>query len=116
VLSPCADAFVGDCAYAAGHRGLTTAEIANAYLVPETTMAQRISRAKQRIKTSGVRFRMPSDRERADRLGAVLHVLYLTFNEATRAALAHTCSAPIYRMKRFGSPVSFTSSFRTMAR
>ena len=61
--------------------GLTTAEIANAFLVPEATMAQRISRAKQRIKTSGVPFRMPSDGERAERLSAVLHVLYLIFNE-----------------------------------
>ena len=48
--------------------GLTTAEIANAFLVPEATMAQRISRAKQRIKTSGVPFRMPTDGERAERL------------------------------------------------
>ncbi len=61
--------------------GLTTAEIANAFLVPEATMAQRISRAKQLIKKSGVRFRMPTDSERAERLGAVLHVLYLIFNE-----------------------------------
>ncbi len=61
--------------------GLTTAEIANAFLVPESTMAQRISRAKQSIKTSGVPFRMPTDRERSERLGAVLHVLYLIFNE-----------------------------------
>ena len=61
--------------------GLTTAEIANAFLVPEATMAQRISRAKQRIKTSGVPFRMPTDEERDERLDAVLHVLYLIFNE-----------------------------------
>ena len=61
--------------------GLTTGEIARAFLVPEATMAQRISRAKARIKTSGVPFRMPGDRERADRVGAVLHVLYLIFNE-----------------------------------
>ena len=61
--------------------GLTTAEIANAFLVPEATMAQRISRAKQKIKTSGVPFSLPTDRERAERLGAVLHVLYLIFNE-----------------------------------
>lgn len=61
--------------------GLTTAEIANAYLVPEATMAQRISRAKQRIRSSGVPFRMPGDSERAERLDAVLHVLYLIFNE-----------------------------------
>ncbi|MEU8382147.1 sigma-70 family RNA polymerase sigma factor [Streptosporangium sp. NPDC048865] len=61
--------------------GLTTAEIARAFLVPETTMAQRISRAKQRIRTSGVPFRMPAPPERARRLGSVLHVLYLIFNE-----------------------------------
>jgi RNA polymerase sigma factor (sigma-70 family) len=61
--------------------GLTTAEIAKAFMVPEATMAQRISRAKQRIKASGVPFRMPAPRERARRLGSVLHVLYLIFNE-----------------------------------
>ena len=59
--------------------GLTTAEIARAFLVPESTMTRRISRAKQRIKESGVPFRMPTDR--AERLDAVLHVLYLIFNE-----------------------------------
>jgi len=76
--------------------GLTTAEIAGAFLVPEATMAQRISRAKQRIRSSGVPFRLPTIRqahgcpghgrgaasdERTERLGAVLHVLYLIFNE-----------------------------------
>lgn len=61
--------------------GLTTAEIARAFMVPESTMAQRISRAKQRIKASGLPFRMPSAQERARRLGSVLHVLYLVFNE-----------------------------------
>ncbi|MFL5560628.1 MAG: RNA polymerase sigma factor [Gemmatimonadaceae bacterium] len=61
--------------------GLTTAEIASAFLVPEATMAQRISRAKQTIKTSGIPFRMPDDAERGARLRAVLHVLYLIFNE-----------------------------------
>lgn len=61
--------------------GLTTAEIASAFLVPEATMAQRISRAKQRIKTSGIPFRMPTADEREARLDAVLHVLYLIFNE-----------------------------------
>ena len=72
--------------------GLTTAEIANAFLVPEATMAQRISRAKQSIKTSGVPFRLPSPQERAERLPAVLHVLYLIFNEgyasSSRSAIA----------------------------
>jgi RNA polymerase sigma factor (sigma-70 family) len=61
--------------------GLTTAEIANAFLVPEATMAQRISRAKQSIETSAVPFRMPTGSEWAGRLRSVLHVLYLIFNE-----------------------------------
>jgi RNA polymerase sigma factor (sigma-70 family) len=61
--------------------GLTTAEIASAFLVPESTMAQRISRAKQSIRSSGVPFHMPSDEERGQRLASVLHVLYLIFNE-----------------------------------
>jgi RNA polymerase sigma factor (sigma-70 family) len=61
--------------------GLTTAEIANAFLVPEATMAQRISRAKQSIKSSGVPFRLPTDEERVQRLRAVLHILYLIFSE-----------------------------------
>jgi RNA polymerase sigma factor (sigma-70 family) len=61
--------------------GLTTAEIAHAFLVPEATMAQRISRAKQSIKNSGIRFQLPTKEERTQRLRAVLHVLYLIFNE-----------------------------------
>jgi RNA polymerase sigma factor (sigma-70 family) len=61
--------------------GLTTAEIARAFLVPEATMGRRISRAKQTIKTSGVPFGVPPGSERTERLGAVLHVLYLIFNE-----------------------------------
>src|SRR6516165_11332831 len=61
--------------------GLTTAEIANAFLVPEATMAQRITRAKQSIKESGIPFQLPTAEDRAQRLRAVLHVLYLIFNE-----------------------------------
>ncbi len=61
--------------------GLTTAEIAHAFLVPEATMAQRISRAKQNIQNSGIPFQLPTTEERAQRLRAVLHVLYLIFNE-----------------------------------
>jgi RNA polymerase sigma factor (sigma-70 family) len=61
--------------------GLATAEIARAFLVPEATMTRRISRAKQRIKDSGIPFDMPAAVERTERLGAVLHVLYLIFNE-----------------------------------
>ena len=70
--------------------GLTTVEIANAFLVPEATMAQRISRAKQSIKASGVPFRMPTDRERSERLSAVLHVLYLIFNEGYASSAGPT--------------------------
>jgi len=61
--------------------GLTTAEIARAFLVPEPTMAQRISRAKQRIRSAGATFDPPPADERAERLNVVLHVLYLMFNE-----------------------------------
>lgn len=61
--------------------GLTTGEIAHAFMVPEATMAQRISRAKQSIKTSGVPFSLPTQQEQAQRLRSVLHVLYLIFNE-----------------------------------
>jgi RNA polymerase sigma factor (sigma-70 family) len=66
--------------------GLTTAEIANAFLVPEATMAQRISRAKQSITTSAVPFGMPTGGEWAGRLRSVLHVLYLIFNEGYLAS------------------------------
>jgi len=61
--------------------GLTTAEIARAFMVPEATMAQRISRAKERIKAAGMRFELPPETERPDRLRVVMQVLYLVFNE-----------------------------------
>lgn len=61
--------------------GLSTAQIAAAFLVPEATMAQRISRAKQTIKTTGTPLAMPTAADRPARLSAVLHVLYLIFNE-----------------------------------
>ena len=70
--------------------GLTTAEIGNAFLVPEATMAQRISRAKQTIKASGVPFSLPTPRERAQRLHAALHVLYLIFNEGYTSSIGPT--------------------------
>ncbi|MFE8912698.1 RNA polymerase sigma factor [Streptomyces globisporus] len=63
--------------------GLTTAEIARAHLVPEATMAQRISRAKRAVR--GTRFRQPDARDRDQRLAAVLQVLYLIFNEGYTA-------------------------------
>jgi RNA polymerase sigma factor (sigma-70 family) len=66
--------------------GLDTGEIARAFLVPEATMGQRISRAKQTIKAGGGEFSLPSEQARAERLGAVLHVLYLIFNEGYTAS------------------------------
>ncbi|MDX3100412.1 RNA polymerase sigma factor [Nonomuraea angiospora] len=69
--------------------GLTTAEIARAFLVPEATMAARISRAKQRIKAAGSSFSLPEGPEREERLRVVLHVLYLIFNEGYTASSGH---------------------------
>ncbi len=74
--------------------GLTTAQIAAAFLVPEATMAQRISRAKQTIKASGARFAMPEPTERGTRLDIVLHVLYLIFNEGYAATAGPDLTAP----------------------
>jgi predicted RNA polymerase sigma factor len=61
--------------------GLTSAQIAAAFLVPEATIAKRIGRAKQRIRAAGARFELPAEPERTERLRVVLHVLYLVFNE-----------------------------------
>jgi len=61
--------------------GLTTAQIAAAFLAPEATIAKRIARAKQHIRGAGARFELPAQPERTERLGVVLHVLYLIFNE-----------------------------------
>jgi RNA polymerase sigma factor (sigma-70 family) len=66
--------------------GLTTGEIASAFLVPEATMAQRISRAKQSIKAAGAEFAMVPQPERSERIAVVLHVLYLIFNEGYTAS------------------------------
>ncbi|WET83230.1 sigma factor-like helix-turn-helix DNA-binding protein [Amycolatopsis sp. QT-25] len=66
--------------------GLTTAETARAFFVPEKTVSQRINRAKKRISASGTQFRMPPPEEQAERLTAVLQVLYLIFNEGYTAS------------------------------
>jgi RNA polymerase sigma factor (sigma-70 family) len=74
--------------------GLTTAQIASAFLVPEATMGQRISRAKQRIKAAGAKFTMPAEPELTARLRVVLHVLYLIFNEGYSAAAGPDLQRP----------------------
>ena len=88
--------------------GLTTAEIARALLVPEATVAQRISRAKQSIKASGAVFRLPPAHELADRVTAVLHVLYLIFNEGYTAS-----SGPmLHRVDLTGEAIRLTRQLR----
>jgi RNA polymerase sigma factor (sigma-70 family) len=84
--------------------GLSTAEIAAAFLVPEATMAQRISRAKQRIRSTGLRFDLPPDPERAERLRVVLHVLYLIFNEGYTAS----SGARLHRADLTGEAIRLT--------
>jgi RNA polymerase sigma factor (sigma-70 family) len=74
--------------------GLTTAQIANAFLVPEATMAQRISRAKQSIRAAGASFELPPEPERAERMRVVLHVLYLIFNEGYTATSGFDLQRP----------------------
>jgi RNA polymerase sigma factor (sigma-70 family) len=90
--------------------GLTTAEIANAFLVPEATMAQRISRAKQSIKSSGIPFRLPTDQEQRERLAAVLHVLYLIFNEGYVASTG----AQVQRLELSGEAIRLTRALHSL--
>jgi RNA polymerase sigma factor (sigma-70 family) len=90
--------------------GLTTAEIARAFLVPEATIAQRISRAKQSIKASGIPFELPPEPERADRLRVVLHVLYLIFNEGYTA----TVGADLQRSELTAEAIRLTREVRRL--
>jgi RNA polymerase sigma factor (sigma-70 family) len=84
--------------------GLATAEIARAFLVPEATLAQRISRAKQQLKSAGLSFQLPGQSERSARLAVVLQVLYLIFNEGytpgSRGADAADLTAEAIRLTR----------------
>ncbi|MEU3271319.1 sigma-70 family RNA polymerase sigma factor [Saccharomonospora sp. NPDC006951] len=84
--------------------GLTTAEIARAFLTPEATMAQRISRARKRIREAGAAFRMPPEPERLERLRVVLHVLYLIFNEGYTA----TSGPSLHRAELAGEAIRLT--------
>ncbi|MHA6625893.1 RNA polymerase sigma factor [Pseudonocardia sichuanensis] len=90
--------------------GLTTAEIARAFLTPEATMAQRISRAKQQIKAAGGRFAPPAPAERPQRLGAVLHVLYLVFNEGYLA----TSGPDVHRGELTGEAIRLARQVRRL--
>ncbi len=88
--------------------GLTTAEIARALLVPEATVGQRISRAKQRIKGSGAEFRMPAAADFPGRITAVLRVLYLIFNEGYTA----TSGAELHRVELTAEAIRLTRQLR----
>jgi predicted RNA polymerase sigma factor len=88
--------------------GLTTREIATAFLVPEATMAQRISRAKAKIKGSDKPFTLPSPETRAERLRSVLHVLYLLFNEG----YASTSGPDLARTNLSGEAIRLTRLVR----
>jgi predicted RNA polymerase sigma factor len=90
--------------------GLTTAEIANAFLVPEATMAQRISRAKQTVKASRVPFQLPTEGERAERLASVLHVLYLIFNEGYTSSTG----PDLHRGELCGEAIRLTRAVRAL--
>src|SRR5205823_8614121 len=74
--------------------GLTTAEIARAFLVPEATVAQRIVRAKRTLAEAGVPFEVPRGPERASRLSSVLEVIYLIFNEGYAATAGNDWMRP----------------------
>ena len=91
--------------------GLTTAQVARAFLVPEATMAQRISRSKAKIKAAGARFSAPPEGpERDERLRAVLHVLYLIFNEGYTA----TAGEQLVRGELTGEAVRLTRAVREL--
>ncbi|MCX5043650.1 sigma-70 family RNA polymerase sigma factor [Aldersonia sp. NBC_00410] len=90
--------------------GLATDEIAAAFMAPESTMAQRISRAKQKVRRSGAQFTMPTADELPVRLTAVLHVLYLIFNEGYTA----TSGDELQRSDLTGEAIRLTRTVRAL--
>jgi RNA polymerase sigma factor (sigma-70 family) len=90
--------------------GLSTGEIARALLVPEATVGQRISRAKARIRDTGAQFRTPTADERDERLPAVLHVLYLIFNEGYTA----TSGEALNRVELSSEAIRLTRQLRAI--
>ncbi len=90
--------------------GLTTAEIARALLVPDKTVGQRISRAKQLIRDSGAEFRMPPDAQRSERMESVLHVLYLIFNEGSTAS----SGSALHRVELSSEAIRLTRQVRDL--
>ena len=90
--------------------GLTTSEIARALLVPDKTVGQRISRAKQLIKSSGAEFRLPPEGERSRRMASVLHVLYLIFNEGSTAS----SGSALHRVELSSEAIRLTRQVRQL--
>lgn len=89
--------------------GLTTGEIARAFMVPDATMGQRISRGKAKIKAAGARFQLPPAAERAERLRVVLQVLYLIFNEGYTASSGQS----LHRAELTAEAIRLTRLVRT---
>ena len=96
--------------------GLTTEEIARAFLVPESTVAQRIVRAKRTLAAARVPFEVPQGPELVDRLSSVLEVIYLVFNEGYAATRVTTGCGPRSARRRCGSAGSWPSWCRTSRR
>ena len=90
--------------------GLSTEEIARAFLLPVPTLAQRLVRAKAKIKGARIPYDVPEDDELAERLDTVLAVVYLVFNEGYAASFGAELYAPSYVSKPFGWAASWSSS------